>query len=144
MEITESKQIAEEFGKFFATIGFRMSTKGGNSTAGISHYLKKNPTVKLSVFLTLCTVTKINKLIENLPNKTSSGNDDITNVILKKLGLSVAVPMTLIFNNSLCSGTFPTAMKSADVIPLFKGGNKMTLTNYWPISLLPTMSKLLE
>ena len=35
-------------------------------------------------------------------------------------------------------------MKSADVIPLFKGGNRMTLTNYRPISLLPTISKLLE
>ena len=35
-------------------------------------------------------------------------------------------------------------MKLADVIPLFKGGNRTYLTNYRPISLLPTISKILE
>ena len=35
-------------------------------------------------------------------------------------------------------------MKLADVVPLFKGGNNVLLMNYRPISLLPTISKLLE
>ena len=91
-----------------------------------------------------CTVTEITKLIENLPNKTSSGYDNITNVILKKLGTSLSIPLSEIFNLSLSSGMFPTLMKKADVLPLFKGGNKLSMSNYCPISLLLTISKLLE
>ena len=44
----------------------------------------------------------------------------------------------------MAQGTFPVNMKLADIIPLFKGGNRHLLTNYRPISLLPTISKLLE
>ena len=85
IEITESKQIANECGKFFAIIGYRTSMKGENSKKDISDYLKKKtPNVKPSVFLAPCMVFKINKLIENLPNEMSNGNDDITNVILKQ------------------------------------------------------------
>ena len=91
-----------------------------------------------------CTVTEITKLIENLPNKTSSGYDNITNVILKKLGTSLSILLSEIFNLSLSSGMFPTLMKKADVLPLFKGGNKLSMSNYRPISLLLTISKLLE
>ena len=89
-------------------------------------------------------VIEITRLIDNLPNKTSSGYDNITNVIIKKLGPSIAAPLTELFNRFLSSGVFPTLMKTADAVPLFKGGNKQLMTNYHPISLLPTLSKLLE
>ena len=35
-------------------------------------------------------------------------------------------------------------MERATVIPLFKGGNKLEVSNYRPISLLPLPGKLLE
>ena len=38
IKITESKQIASEFGKFFASIGLKTTMKGGNTTKNISHY----------------------------------------------------------------------------------------------------------
>ena len=52
--------------------------------------------------------------------------------------------LTIVINQSLITGIFPTRMKIAKVIPLFKKENQHILDNYRPISLLPAMSKVLE
>ena len=48
------------------------------------------------------------------------------------------------FNQSLQIGTFPCLMKNAEVIPLYTNKEKDLCVNYRPISLLITMSKILE
>ena len=50
--------------------------------------------------------------------------------------------MSLIYR--LENGKFPQAMKIAEIVPLFKAKEKFFSTNYRPISLLVTTSKLLE
>ena len=50
----------------------------------------------------------------------------------------------MIFNKSLTEGYFPNTMKHAEVIPLYKAKNKEIKNNYRPISLLITISKILE
>ena len=42
------------------------------------------------------------------------------------------------------SGIFPDSLKVAKIIPLFKKGNIYSITNYRPISLLPTLLKVFE
>lgn len=48
------------------------------------------------------------------------------------------------FNLSFMSGTFPESMKVSKVTPLCKKGDIHDLSNYRPISLLSTFSKILE
>ena len=45
---------------------------------------------------------------------------------------------------SLEQGIFPNIMKKAEVIPLYKGKERDLCMNYRPISLLLTVSKILE
>ena len=87
---------------------------------------------------------ELSKIIDNLPCKNSSGYDNISNVILKKLKKCLLKPLALIFNQSIAMGTFPERVKIADIFPLFKSKEKYLPTNYRPISLLLTISKLLE
>ena len=49
-----------------------------------------------------------------------------------------------ICNLSLNQGIFPTEMKVANVIPLYKANNPDVFNNYRPVSLLCTLSKVLE
>ena len=64
--------------------------------------------------------------------------------MLKALHTSITYPLCHIFNASLSEGTFPDRMKIAEVIPLYKGKDMDLMINYRPISLLITLSKLLE
>ena len=79
-----------------------------------------------------------------MKNKTSSGHDGISNKILKGITESIAHPLSIIFNKSMEEGVFPTEMKKADTVPLYKLKAKDDKNNYRPISLLLTVSKLLE
>ena len=53
-------------------------------------------------------------------------------------------PISKVINKSLKLGTFPTLLKIAKVIPIFKAGSKALVSNYRPISLLPLVSKIFE
>ena len=79
-----------------------------------------------------------------MKNKQSAGHDDISNFILKGVISSIADPLAHIFNESISRGVFPEQLKIAKVIPLFKKGDKLDPSNYRPISLLSTLSKILE
>ena len=54
------------------------------------------------------------------------------------------IPLCDIFNLSLVTGRFPDSWKIARVSPIFKGGMENDRTNYWPISVLPILSRLFE
>ena len=83
-------------------------------------------------------------LITNLPNKTSSGIDTISNKLLKQIKHNIVQPLTLIINQSLTSGIYPDKFKISKVTPLHKKDDRTAISNYRPISLLPTMSKIIE
>ena len=65
-------------------------------------------------------------------------------MLLKKLTEQIIQPMTIIINKSIIEGTFPDKMKLADVIPLHKSKDSDNTGKYRPISLLMTLSKILE
>jgi len=70
--------------------------------------------------------------------------DEITSRILKINAPSIISPLTYIFNNVLRSGIFPDRMKYSIIKPLHKKVTTDELENYRPISLLTSLSKILE
>ena len=83
-------------------------------------------------------------LLKSLKANKSCGTDNITPRMLKSMANSVSLPLANIFNHSLSTGEFPSEWKRARVVPVPKGGNAKLLSNYRPISILPSASKLLE
>ena len=47
-------------------------------------------------------------------------------------------------NNSILTGQYPSKLKHAKVIPIFKGGDETDPSNYRPISLLSLFNRLFE
>ena len=82
--------------------------------------------------------------LSNLRINQSSGPDAIPASVLKLSAATIARPVCSIFNASLATSVFPSLWKHAHVKPLHKGGDKLSLSNYRPISLLPILSKALE
>ena len=138
------EEIVEEFARYFSTIGEKYATRMNSSKRPIDSYISSIPNHNSSIFLEPCTEQEVSKLIKSLKPKKSSGIDNVDNIILKELEDYLTAPLMLIFNNSLETGIFPEKMKIAKVVPLHKAKNKDETTNYRPISLLLTLSKLLE
>ena len=68
----------------------------------------------------------------------------INNILLKKIVSDIAPVLSDIFNQLIVTGIFPDIMKLAEVVPLFKAKDRALTENYRPISLLITISKILE
>ena len=75
---------------------------------------------------------------------TSPGSDAIPPSILIAAATQLALPLSLIFSASVATGSFPSAWKSANITPIYKGGDRGQPLNYRPIALLPSVSKVLE
>ena len=108
----------------------------------IDKYIDKIVRNPNTLYLFPTKSTEILQLINHLPNKTSSGHDEISNLLLK-IATSILKPLEIIFNHSITNHTFPNDMKLAEVIPLFKSKETYLMTNYRPVSLLITISKTL-
>ena len=87
---------------------------------------------------------EIENIIQRRPNKTSHGHDNISNTLPKQLSPSISFALSIVFNQSIDQGIFPSAMKKVEVIPLYKGKDQDQIVNYRPISLLIMISKVLE
>jgi hypothetical protein len=84
------------------------------------------------------------KVIENLQNKKSPGPDNITPKLLKSCVATLSGPLTHIANLSFANGHFPSQLKLAKVIPIFKKSDLTHPGNYRPISLLSIINKVFE
>ena len=84
------------------------------------------------------------KEIVALKNKKAAGTDNIPPKILKDAIRVIVSPLTQLFNSSINETHFPTKLKYANVIPLFKKDSNTDKTNYRPISILPSISKVFE
>ena len=90
------------------------------------------------------TEEEILNIINSSDNKSSFGCDGLSNTMVKSLKNELYMNLTLIINQMLHTGIYPNALKIAKVIPIFKKGDPSLLTNYKPISLLLTLSKIFE
>lgn len=85
------------------------------------------------------------KIFKSLPNKTSSGLDDIPPIILKHLPANITRDYTTIFNNCLNRMHFPNSWKTAKLLPILKKNKPPdAVSSYRPISLTPAVSKAYE
>ena len=136
--------IANEFGKFYSSIGSSLAQKIKVGGKGIDQCIQNIPRTVDSLALHATSPPEIETIIRSIPSKTSYGHDKISNVILESLNEAISLLLCRIFNQSIMEGRFPELMKLAEVVPLYKSKEMDIVINYRPISLLITISKVLE
>ena len=143
VELRDPKLIANEFNVFFVNIGKELANKIEKPpNSCFKNYLQSPSTVKFNFRQVDESDVKI--IFKELKPKTSSGEDGISNKLLKNIQAEIVKPLTLIINQCFVTGIFPDELKIAKVIPLYKKGITYLLDNYRPISLLPCVSKIVE
>ena len=82
--------------------------------------------------------------INSLDTSKSTQSEDIPFKIIKDNADIFANFILQNFSKCIIDGTFTDRLKKADVIPVFKKGNHNDKTNYQPVSILPSLSKIYE
>ena len=82
--------------------------------------------------------------IQSLKTNTSPGYDGITPLILRKCAHQLSNNLAELFNHSMEQGCVPSEWKCSIISPIYKGGSRSEEANYRPVSLPPTISKVME
>ena len=109
----------------------------------LKNHSGSNPQILGPVASTL-TTSPPRATIKRLRLSKSVGIDNIPAFIIKGCSDIFVPVLKFIFNLSLCQRSFPTLWKQTAVIPVFKKGNRASVNNYRPISILNTFSKIFE
>ena len=139
--ISDPKQIADAFNDFFVNIG-DTGPLNANPIADFEQYMPAKPNCNLK--FQSVTVDNVSRIIDSLKPKTSSGVDCISNNLIKCVKNVIMEPLTVIINQMLNVGIFPDSLKISKVIPIYKKSDNTIFSNYRPISLLPSISKIFE
>ena len=142
LNIMGTQDIAEGFNNFFSSIGSELANRIEISVKHFSEFLGER-VVNNFVFAPV-TPELILHIAKKLKTKRSTGPDNMSTKLLKEILPIIVTPLCHVFNLSLQTGYIPHRFKLAKVVPVFKSGDKHLFTNYRPISLLSSISKVLE
>ena len=77
-------------------------------------------------------------------SKNSQDLNGVSAKIIKYRRYELATPLVHLFHLSIRAGVFPAKLKTSRTEPVFKSGDPLSCDNYRPISLLSSISKILE
>lgn len=141
IETSDPSVISQAFNKYFVNVGPSLAQSIPTSHIAPTSYIETS--IPTSMYVRPVTELEISNLIRDLKN-SSPGPDGIPPAIIKDTVDFIIPTLTHVINLSLTQGVFPSELKNAKVIPLFKSGDACSVNNYRPISLLPCFSKIFE
>ena len=83
-------------------------------------------------------------ILNSLDVNKAAGIDNICPNVFRYCALSLLKPICHLFTVSLSTGNIPIQWRTHCVTPIYKSGDKSSVSNYRPISLLCILSKVLE
>ena len=134
--ISDSSEVAERFNKYYSTIADKLKSESNTSNSGTNFATNLKDPVSDTIHLNPTTPSEVVTIINELKNKATSDSD------VRALKIACTIPkfssvFSDIINSSFNTGVFPSQLKLAKVIPIYKSsGAKTDETNYRPISLL--------
>ena len=90
------------------------------------------------------TPREVYDILSCLKEGKAPGLDGLSPRLLRYCACGISSSLSVLFNRSFSEGSFPSAWKTALVIPVFKKGSRSDPGNYRPIALLSIVSKVME
>ena len=112
VNIFDKTQIANEFNKFFTSIGPELADSlDTTGKPSFDTFLGEKPPSRFT--FNEVSSDEISKIIKNLQAKKSSSPDGISTFLLKEIADIITSALTISINQSLKSGIFPSLLKLA-------------------------------
>ena len=127
------KDIADLFNTHF----YEQFSKKSNYNIDID--FRNDPFINFKI-----THQDVRKFLISLNQNKSHGPDGINGKILRNCAVSIAYPLSILFNLSFSTGHIPSEWKLANIVPVHKKGDKNAIENYRPISLTCLIMKIFE
>lgn len=137
---TNTKDIASHFNDFFLSVSNEPSDCSYTNDINLTYYSNDVSLFKFSFIDIVSVFSSLN----NLKEHTSPGYDQISVKILKSFPTPTLHTYVDIINNIISTCIYPNELKISKIIPIYKSGKKDNMSNYRPIHILPTFSKLIE
>lgn len=138
-KIKNPTDIAKAFNNHFTIPEPLDNTRSNHPLKSTLTYNKLN-----SMYLSPTNPIDITRIIMTLKNTSSTGYDEICTKVLKYVVHNISVVISYIVNLCIEFGTYPNALKTSIIKPLFKKEDKENMNFYRPIALIPVFSKVFE
>ena len=144
--IDQSTDIANEFNNYFCEISDRLYCSNAHVINRVNndygsylghHYMN-------SFYCSAVTLSELLNIVHNLKTSKSCVGNSMSASLLKDCIDHISSPLLYLCNLSFEQGIFPDQLKMARVVPVFKKGSKLIVSNYRPISITNPFGKVLE
>ena len=145
VQCNDPKSIAKALDNYFASVGSLLAEKFSQSLNYVNP-AKLNVAEPATVSFELKTVSHsfVLQQICALKRNKAIGLDRISARLLKCASRTITPSITKLLNLSVATNEFPNIWICSKVTALFKARNRTTPSDYRPIYILPTLSKILE
>ena len=138
---SDLEQTTHAFNEFFVNVG---SDSAQNTSSNYSHTHFLRNRVSSSLVLFSPSPQEVASELKRLKTNKSSSDDQIPMRFITIAADVISPYLSFLIDFMFSNGLFPSILKIAKVIPIFKSGEKQTVNNYRPISLLSPFSKVIE
>ena len=139
---TASLEFANLLNNHFTNIGPSLANKIPLSNKNPQSYLNKS--CQSTFVLEKIAEEEVSACISKLKTNSSPGIDDIPNRFIKLANVVITPVLTKLLNQCVSQDIFPDDFKNSLVVPLPKTNFPKELSDYRPISLLSSFSKIFE
>ena len=145
--INTPSAIAENFNEYFANIASNLKIKisdrtASSSSSGEFENFLTDP-VTNTIYVRPVAPGEVSDIIQNFKNKATL-DTKISALKTANSDTKFSRALAKIITTSFKQGIFPQQLKLARVVPIYKNGTKTDVSNYRPISLLSSFSKIYE
>ena len=155
--INDPKKVGDAFDEYFSSVALGIGNEGPLTDGetiddilceyddhdSIKYIRNGNPNRESFNFSSVC-VEKVKSMLDDIDSSKATGFDNIPPKLLKSASQELAEPVTNLVNQSIRISHFPHDLKKAELSPLYKCKDDLIFTNYRPVSVLTSLSKLFE
>ena len=144
-ELSDPQAVVDALNEFFATVGTK-TTANLKSLGQVDIPPTASSASNRGTFsLRPIDALEMSRAVKGAKTDLSGSREAVPSRLISDFLVYLSEPLAAVFNLSVSTGTFPAALKTSRVIPLYKGrGSKNDPGNYRPISLVAFVSKIFE